>query len=63
MNIAVPNSVSTDPRAHSVLIPKLHISGVDTLLVCGYSNASSVSFSSAFVGIESLGSGSPTFRI
>ena len=63
MRIAVPASVSTDPRAHSVFLPRLHVSGVETLLVCGYSNASSVSFTSGFPGIESAGSGSPFFRI
>ena len=63
MRIAVPNSVSTDPRAHSVFLPRLHISGVDTLLVCGYSNAPSVTFSSGIPGVESAGSGSPFFRI
>lgn len=63
MSIAVPASVSTDPRAHLVFLPRLHVSGVETLLVCGYSNASSVSFASGIPGVESVGSGSPFFRI
>jgi hypothetical protein len=63
MRIAVPASVSTDPRAHSVFLPRLHVSGVETLLVCGYSNAASVSFTSGFPGVESSGSGSQFFRI
>ena len=63
MNIAVPATVSVDPRAHSVFLPRLNVSAVDALLVCGYSNASAVSFTSGFPGIESAGSGSPFFRI
>jgi hypothetical protein len=63
MHIAVPNSVSTDPRAHSVFLPRLYVSGVDTLLVCGYTNATAVSFTQAFPGVEIAGSGSPHFRI
>lgn len=63
MRIAIPASVSTDPRAHSVFLPHLHVSGVETLLVCGNSNASSVSFASGIPGVESAGSGTPSFRI
>ncbi|CAN2212110.1 hypothetical protein MCEMRE22_01031 [Candidatus Nanopelagicaceae bacterium] len=63
MNIAVPATVSTDPRAHSVFLPRLNVNSVNTLLICGYSNASAVSFTSGFPGIESAGSGSPFFRI
>lgn len=63
MKIAVPATVSVDPRAHSVFLPRLNVSAVDALLVCGYSNASAVSFTSGFPGIESAGSGSPFIRI
>ena len=63
MRIAVPASVSTDPRAHSVFLPRLNVSAVDTLLVCGYTNGPSVSFTSAIPGVESAGSGSQFFRI
>jgi hypothetical protein len=63
MHIAVPASVSTDPRAHSVFLPRLQVSGVDTLLVCGYSNATAVNFMQAFPGVEIAGSGSPYFRL
>lgn len=63
MRIAVPASVSTDPRAHSVFLPRLNVSAVDTLLVCGYTNGTSVSFTSGFPGVESAGSGSQFFRI
>lgn len=63
MRIAVPATVSTDPRAHSVFLPRLHVSEVETLLVCGYSSAASVSFTSGIPGVESIGSGSPFFRI
>jgi hypothetical protein len=63
MRIAVPASVSTDPRAHSVFLPQLNVSAVETLLVCGYTNAPSVSFTSGFLGVESAGSGSQFFRI
>lgn len=63
MRIAVPTTVSTDPRAHSVFLPRLHVSGVETLLVCGFSSASSVLFTSGIPGVDSAGSGSPIFRI
>jgi len=63
MRIAVPTSVSTDPRAHSVYLPRLQISGVDTLLVCGYSNATAVHFAQSFPGVEIAGSGSQFFRL
>jgi hypothetical protein len=63
MRIAVPTTVSTDPRAHSVFLPRLQVSGVETLLVCGYSSAASVSFTSGIPAVESIGSGSPFFRI
>ena len=63
MRIAVPTSVSTDPRAHSVYLPRLQISGVDTLLVCGYSNATAVHFNQSFPGVEIAGSGSQFFRL
>jgi hypothetical protein len=63
MRIAAPSTVSTDPRARSVFLPRLQVSGVDTLLVCGYSNATSVSFTSTVPGVESVGSGSSIFRV
>ena len=63
MRIAVPATVSTDPRARSVFLPRLQISGVETLLICGYSTASSVNFIPGIQGVESEGSGSPSFRI
>ena len=63
MRIAVPATVSTDPRARSVFLPRLQISEVETLLICGYSTASSVNFISGIQGVESEGSGSPSFRI
>ena len=63
LRVAVPTSVSTDPRARSVFLPRLHASGVETLLICGYSSASSVNFASSIQGVQSEGSGSPYFRI
>ena len=63
MRIAVPAIVSTDPRAHSVYLPRLHISDVGTLLVCGYTNATAVNFSQSFPGVEIAGSGSQFFRL
>jgi hypothetical protein len=63
MRIAVPASVSTDPRAHSVFLPRLNVNAVETLLVCGYTNAPNVTFTSGIPGVESAGSGSQFFRI
>jgi len=63
MHLAIPSTVSTDPRAHMVFLPRLGVTGAETLLVCGYTNATSVSFASDFPGVESIGSGSPFFRI
>ena len=63
MRIAVPATVSTDPRARSVFLPRLQISGLETLLICGYSTASSINFTPGIQGVESEGSGSPSFRI
>lgn len=63
MRIAVPAIVSTDPRARSVFLPRLQASGAETLLVCGFTNAASVNFSASLPGVESVGSGSPMFRL
>lgn len=63
MRITVPATVATDPRAHSVFLPRLNVSIVDTLLVCGYTNGPSVTFNSGISGVESTGSGSQFFRI
>jgi hypothetical protein len=63
MRLAVPASVSVDPRAHSVFLPHINVAGVDTLLICGYTSASSVNYSANFAGVESAGNGTPTFRI
>lgn len=63
MQIAVPSSVATDPRAHYAILPRISVSRVDTLLICGYSSSSAVQFSSSFPGVETSGNGSPFFRI
>ncbi|CAN2212298.1 hypothetical protein MCERE155_01033 [Candidatus Nanopelagicaceae bacterium] len=63
MQIAVPSTISIDPRAHSTLLPRLHVNGVETLLVCGYSNSAGVHINGSIPGVESTGSGSPNFRI
>jgi hypothetical protein len=59
----VPATVSIDPRAHSVFLPRLQVGKVETLLVCGYSNATGVYFGANLLGVESAGSGTPIFRI
>jgi hypothetical protein len=63
MQIALPSTISIDPRAHSTLLPRLHVNGVETLLVCGYSNSAGVHINESLPGVESTGSRSPNFRI
>ena len=63
IQIAAPSTVSVDPRAHSVFLPRLQVGKVDSLLVCGYSNATGVYFGANLPGVESAGSGTPFFRI
>ena len=63
IQIEVPTTVSIDPRAHSVFLPRLQVGKVDTLLVCGYSTATAVYFGANLPGVESIGSGTPFFRI
>lgn len=63
MQIGVPTVVSTDPRAHSVFLPFMHVGKVDTLLVCGYSNSAGIYFTPGFPGVLSSGSGSSYFKI
>jgi len=63
IQIEVPATVSIDPRAHSVFLPRLQVGKVDTLLVCGYSNATGVYFGANLPGVQSAGSGTPFFRI
>ena len=63
MRIALPGTVAIDPRAHSVLLPRLQVTGVETLLICGYSSASGVSFAASYPEVEIAGMGTPFFRI
>jgi hypothetical protein len=63
IQIEIPTNVSIDPRAHSVYLPRLQIGKVDTLLLCGYSTATAVYFGTNLPGVESIGSGTPSFRI
>jgi hypothetical protein len=63
IQIAAPSTVSVDPRAHSVFLPRLHVGKVETLLVCGYSSATAVHFNPGIAGVESFGSGTQFFRI
>jgi len=63
MRLALPTVFSVDPRAHSVFIPQIKVSGVENLLICGYTNAASLDFTTHLPGVESHGSGSSTFRI
>ena len=63
IQIGVPSTISIDPRAHSVFLPRLQIGKVGTLLVCGYTNATAVYFGVNLPGVQSAGSGSSFFRI
>ena len=62
-HVAVPSRISVDPRAHAIFLPPLQISGVDILLVCGYSNATNIFFMNNMHGVESTAAGAPIFRI
>jgi hypothetical protein len=37
MNIKVPNSVSVDPRAHTVFLPQMYVASTGNLLICATS--------------------------
>lgn len=63
LRVAVPAIFSVDPRAHSVFVPQIQVSGAESLLICGYTNASSINFSNHITGVASQGSGTPTIRI
>jgi hypothetical protein len=61
--VIVPSRLGIDPRAHSIFLPRLYVSGVDTLLVCGSVNASGVYFTRSGSEVESTEFGTPVFRI
>lgn len=63
MHIAVPATIATDPRAHSVLIPEINVYGTDTLLLCGYATSASVHFNSEIQGVLTTGNETSNFKI
>jgi len=63
MHVMIPSVVSIDPRAHSVFLPMLMAGGMRTLLVCGYTNGTSLIFGAPENGALQGGSGTSTFRI
>jgi hypothetical protein len=63
MHIEVPATISVDPRAHSIFLPRIYASGFETLLICGHTSATALNMANAGAGVESVGNGSSSFRL
>lgn len=63
IHLEVPSTISVDPRAHSIFLPRIHASGAESLLICGHTNARSVNMARIDPGVAATGNGSSDFRI